>query len=177
MECLKTANFTISGILTDTGTVTGSQVNFWTDYALKMTGFTANIPLVNCEFTPQGFKNVDLYCVEVIGSIISNNSIGGNFVCNDYAFQTLIFGTFPLLGGIIPTGTPFQINQGVSGTGFPFSKTHSKITFNSPVKSFSRISFPNLFFTGYAPTLIGVTEELNFRYEFDIFLHYKFEGE
>ena len=142
-----------------------------------MTGFVANIPLVNCEFSPQGFKNVDLYSVEIIGSIISNNSSGGNFICNDYAFQTLIFGTFPILGGVIPTGTPFQIIQGASGSGFPFTKTHPKINFFSPVKSFNKLSFPNLYFTGYAPTEIGINQELNFRYEFDIFIHYKFEGE
>ena len=178
MDCLRTANLTISGNIADTNTVAGSQVDFWTDYAAKMTGFVANLPLVQCQFFPQGFKNIDVYSLEVIGSVLSSNTIGGNFVCSDYNLQTLIFGTFPLLGGTIPVGTPFQVTQGGGGSnGFAFTKTHSRINFYSPVKSVNQISCTNLYFEGYAPTLLGITQEFNLRYSFDIFIHYKFEGE
>jgi len=177
MDCLRTTNLTMSGSIADTSTVAGSAVNFWVDYSTLMTGFVASLPLVSCEFSPQGFKNVDLYGVELIGYIASNNAVGGNFICDDYRFQTQIFGTFPILGGVAPVGTPFQLNQGVNSNGFAFTKTHSKVNFFTPIKSFSRIVFPNLTFTGYAPTLIGVSQNLNFKYEFDVLLHYRFEGE
>ena len=60
MECMRTFNITSSGSISDTGSVAGSNVVFWTDYASKNTGFSASIPLANCNFKPQGFKNIDL---------------------------------------------------------------------------------------------------------------------
>jgi hypothetical protein len=178
MECLRTANITISGVINDTSTVAGCDVNFFTDYASKMTGVIVNIPLVQCQYFPQGFKNIDLYALEIIGSVLPQNNASGAFICSDYTLQTAIFGAFPLLGATIPTGTPFQMTAGGGGSnGFSFTKTFQRINFYSPVKSVSQIACTNLYIEGSTPTLIGITQEINLRYSFDIFLHYKFEGE
>lgn len=178
MDCLRTSNLTLSGSIANTSTVVGSNVNFWLDYSSKITGVVATIPLVGCQFFPQGFKNIDVYSVEVIGFINNPNTAGGNFICTDYSLGTFIFGTYPLLGGNIPVGTPFQFTQGGGGSnGFSFTKTHSKINFYSPIKSVTQIACQSLIIEGTAPTLIGITDEIAFQYSFDILIHYKFEGE
>jgi hypothetical protein len=178
MNCLRTTNLTFAGTVNNTSTVVGSNVTFWLDYSTKLTGFVARLPLVDCSFNPQGFKNIDLYGLEVIGYVSNNNSAGGNFICTDYSLLTKIMGQFPLLSGTFGTGVPFQMVQGQGNSnGFTFTKTHSKINFNTPIKSVSQIFCSDLTIEGTAPTLIGITDEISFDYSFDIFLHYKFEGE
>jgi hypothetical protein len=177
-DCLRTFNLTASGAITDTGSVAGSNVLFWTDYASKNTGFSVNLPLVNCDFSPQGFKNIDVYSIEVHGTIINLGSAGGNFICNDYSFIGIVTGNYPILSGVYGAGVPIALNQaGAPSNGFSFSKYHPKFEFISPIQSVTKIAFTALLFDGYVPTLIGATQELNFFYSFDVFVNYKFEGE
>ena len=178
MDCLRTTNLTFAGTIANTSAIVGSNVSFWLDYSAKLTGFIAQLPLVNCSFDPQGFKNIDLYGLEVIGFVSNNNSAGGNFICTDYSLLTKISGQFPILGGTFGVGVPFQMVQGQGASnGFSFTKTHSKIVFNTPIKSVSQIFCSDLTIEGTAPTLLGITQEISFDYTFDIFVHYKFEGE
>ena len=178
MECMRTFNITSSGSISDTGSVAGSNVVFWTDYASKNTGFSASIPLANCNFKPQGFKNIDLYSIEVQGTIVNLATASGNFICNDYFLFGTVFGNFPILGGVYGTGVPINLVQGgAPSNGYAFSKYSPKIEFKSPIQSFSELSFGLLAIDGFVPTLIGATQELSFFYSFDIFINYKFEGE
>ena len=95
MDCLRSFIVNIRQV----GTFTGTDVKTWFVGAQEF--WAVEAPRISI-FNVQGFKNVDIYGVDVIGSVQTQKAAAiGGCVVNDWAFELLIDGSLPLASGLV----------------------------------------------------------------------------
>lgn len=169
MDCHR--NFVIS--IDNQTTFSGADVKTWTVggqnfWAVRILGIST--------FEIQGFKNIDIYGVDIIGAV--NTQIGaiiGGVNVEDWSFEILMPGQNPLASGLVLAAPNFW-NIDITGVGrsYSLSKNTNSLTFSEPIKSVRNITFAVLYAQGTGAETLG---SVSLDYDFNFVFHYKFEGE
>lgn len=121
-------------------------------------------------FNIEGFKNINLYGVKMIGNIQSLVT-GNHGIVDDYNFNLSITGTTPKISGIFTTN---GYNISTSSTNIQLGKYDNTVMFSDPIQSCTQIKINEFEAQGYVPeTFAGIDLEMNLTFYF----YYKFEGE
>jgi hypothetical protein len=169
MECLRSFNFVASGQSNWSGTdvktwFVGAQ-EFWT---FERAGSST--------FTPQGFKNIDVYGIDLIGNFSTIvGAPAGGAIPTDWNVSLNINGTLPLLGGVIaPTNFWNITDSSPSANNFQLGRFSNKAVFASPIKSVTSFEITGIKANGSGGQTAG---NLNISYFMNFIVYYKFEGE
>jgi len=172
MECLRSFSFAVDLINNVSGAADLKQwaTSVGNHYWQVSTGTSST-------YNIEGFKNINVYGIDVIGSIQTqtNTAINGAIV-NDWMIDVTIGGQQPLVGGTI-TGVP---NYYVLDTTNPSNKIYqlgrfsTSVKFATPFVSTRTIQLGQTYAQGIAyQTLLA----LNLRWKLNFVVYYKFEGE
>lgn len=168
MECLR--SFVIDINQNRTFTNTTNQVKNW--------GAAGNYHWVVVQqgssvFNIEGFKRIDLYGVEMIGSIQTTLGPNDGAIVEDYQFQLGINGQVPLVGGNVQASPDFWNISPTTGQ-FDLGKYSNKMMFASPFTGCRSIGFNELKIQGNnGETLNSINLDIRLQFQF----FYKFEGE
>jgi hypothetical protein len=171
MDCLRSFNFDVNTNTNLTGGnvktwATGSGNHFWS--ASAGTASTYNI---------EGYKNINVYGIDVIGSIQTLTTAGtGGVVVNDWSIDVLIGGQQPLIGANV-TASPnyYSINATTPANRiFPIGKTSNSIKFGDPYESVKFIQLGSTYASGWGWETTG---NVNLFWNLNFIVYYKFEGE
>jgi hypothetical protein len=173
MDCLR--SFNIGILQTGTFTPATSILSWWISSGTGDIYWTFDLP-GSSKFLIQGFKNIDLYGIEMIGGVKSQTGTASNCVVQQSGFQIYCDATNPLVSGSKQVSPDFwNINfDNVNSRKFQFTNTLSKIDFASPLKSLKSIEFLGLQAEGFglqSPGTLSLEWDLNFVF------YYKYEGE
>ncbi len=168
MSCLK--SFTINSLQnlnTSAGKIWLQNGNaYWIlDIALSST------------FVIQGFKNINIHGIEIIGNLIGNTTGSDRCIVEDWGTTLqLTGGTIPQVSGSI-TAAPNQWaldNTTAFARLFTLTKYQNKVMFASPFESVKQISFLELNAQGNG-SLSGTI--LDLKWNFQWVFYYTYEGE
>jgi len=171
MECLRSFNFLASG----QSNFTGADVKTWLDGTQRFFTYTRSGALST--FTVQGFKNINVFGIDVVGNVGSLPAApAGGCIPSDWSIQISVNGFVPLVGGSVvasPNGFNMDIDQAKTKL---FDLGRFKPTFNlaSPIESVTSIQINNLRVNGTGAQTNG---DLNLQYIFNVIVYYKYEGE
>jgi hypothetical protein len=172
MECLRSFVIAFNNASTYSGTPTvktwlSGTESFW---AINLSGSSV--------FKFQGFKNVDIYGIDVIGDVGTQNAAAtGGMIVGDWNFELKIDGTLPLPSGLIDTtgGNYWNIEIDTSNTKtFRLSKNTNSLKFEDPIKSAKLLEFLVLRAEGSGSQ---TSSTISIDYDLSFIIYYKFEGE
>lgn len=170
MDCLRSFNIGINqsgsfagGLVTKTW-LSGTET-FW---ASRISGTST--------FTFQGFKNVDLYGIDVIGAVTTQvGALIGGVNVNDWAMELVINGQYPLASGFVTVSPNFwNVQLPTTSDRFELSKNTNSLKFENPIKSVSTITFESLNTQGNGAETSGT---VSLDYDLTFVIYYKYEGE
>jgi len=170
MDCLRSFIVSIDQVTTFSGTdvktwFVGAQ-EFW---VVEKAGVST--------FVPEGFKNIDIYGVDVIGNVSTQKAAAtGGVVVQDWGFELLIEGQLPLASGTITTSPNYwNIQTTTTGTRtFALSKNTNSLKFADPIGSVKNINFEVLRAQGVGGQTAGV---VSLDWDLSFVFFYKYEGE
>jgi len=170
MDCYRSFTFSAGGITTLTGAEikqwsTGAAQHFW--QANFGTSSTYNI---------QGFKNIDVYGVDVLGSIQTIASGTSGAIVNDWKIDVQVGGQAPLLGGFITASPNYYSIDGSSPNNliYPLGKYTNSIRFGNPIISTKFIQLQTTIAQGIGWETAGT---IVLRSMLNFIVYYKFEDE
>jgi hypothetical protein len=171
MDCLRSFNIVIN----QNSTFSGAQVKTWT---LGLQEFwTVDINGIS-SFSFQGFKNVNVYGIDVIGQVNTERTAAtGGCNVQDWSFQVLIEGQSPLASGKVDTvpSNYWAIQNGSVGSRtFALSKNTNSVRFADPITSARYLSFERLQAQGDGGQTVGI---ISLQYKLNFVVFYKYEGE
>jgi len=170
MECLKSFSVVTSG----NSNFTGTGVKTWTLGAQEF--WQVNQSLTSY-FVIQGFKNINIFGVDVIGSVYTlTTAPNGGCVVSDWSVRVDLDGQIPLIGGVIDT---VPDNWSIDTTSsfvrqFPLGRFSNSVKFSSPFESVRRVGLLGLNANGTGGQTVG---NINLAWHLNFVFHYKFEGE
>lgn len=170
MDCYNSFNITIKG----SNTFTGGDVKTW------LVGTDNNFSIrwgTSSTFNPQGFKNINIFGVDVIGSIQTlPTSLTGGVVVNDWYQDLFINGQIPILSGTVTAAPNFWNIDSTStqAANFAIGKYTSSIKFASPIQSVRSIVFEEMRAQGNSVQTVG---SVNLAWDLNYIFYYQFEGE
>lgn len=170
MDCMRSFSFLSSVAATvpvgATLAVWGASPRISWAYQRNSTGSTFNI---------QGFKNIDIHKIEVVGEMFTEFS-GSNAVnIDNWIFYVQVLGQNPLVGANI-TSSPndFSITYPATNPTFSLSKYSSSINFSDPIRSVSSIKLIDVRASGLsAQSLLNIS----IGWYMNFMVYYTFEGE
>jgi hypothetical protein len=171
MECLR--SFTIN--IRQNTTFGTPEIDTWSD--LGNTFFTLNTSNNFSRFNIQGFKNVDIYGVDVIGAVEHQTAATGfGALVTDWSFDIFINGQLPLVSGNIQTSPNYWNITATTNEPkvYRLSKNTNSVKLTSPLKSVSYIEFSGLFAQGMGVENINA---IGLSWHLDFIFYYKYEGE
>jgi hypothetical protein len=170
MDCLRSFIVRIDQVQT----FTGANVKTWT---LGLQEYWAVDAGAVSTFVVEGFKNIDVYGVELIGHVqTSTTPPTSGVVVESWAFEIEINGQLPLINGNLGTGTNSWNLQttGALAKQFALSNYTNYLTFADPIKSVQDIRFFALAAQGIGGQTIG---SISLDYDLSFIVYYKYEGE
>lgn len=128
----------------------------------------------NSIYSIQGFKNILIYGVEMVGSVQANNlATSTKGIVTDYGFNVILDGQYPTINGLVSPTTDFwQINPNQKR--IALTKYQNRYNFFAPVISPKTITFNKLFAQG---NNAEDSATLNLSYDLTFNFFYKYEGE
>jgi hypothetical protein len=170
MDCLRSFIVSIDQVTTFSGTdvktwFVGAQ-EFW---VVEKAGVST--------FVPEGFKNIDIYGVDIIGNVSTQKAAAtGGVVVQDWGFEILIEGQLPLVSGTVTTSPNYwNIQTTTTGTRtFALSKNTNSLKFSDPIGSVKNINFEVLRAQGVGGQTAGV---VSLDWDLSFIFFYKYEGE
>jgi hypothetical protein len=168
-DCMKSFNFRIVA----SGNV-GTNLKTWTTGA-GLNYFAVNNNLLST-FDVQGFKNISVYEIEVVGGIQTNPTAAtGGIIVNNWTFELQITGNQPILGGVFGATNNYLLElQTNKNRTFSLGKYTNSLKFSSPFESVTNLRFGNTYVDGIGwENLLDV----NISWDLNFIIHYKFEGE
>lgn len=171
MECLK------SFVIRSTGNETvnsGTSLDTWG--ASPQISFSYQSFTKTSTFNTQGFKNINIHAVEVVGDLGSRSFNSGNqIVVNDWAFRLLLNGTMQTVSGNIQSSpNDFNMILPIANPIIDLSKYNSRINFADPITSVTSISILDLRASGIsAENLLTI----NIAWLMNFVFYYTYEGE
>ena len=170
--CMRSFSFGVNTINTITGApdlkqwATGLAQHFW--QVNTGTSSTYNF---------QGFKKVEVYGIDVLGSIQTQANIGINgVIVNDWQIDIEIGGQSPLIGGTV-TGVPnyYAIDVNLPENSiYALGKFNSSVKFATPIIGANFIQIQKTRASGIAYETVG---SVNLWTRLNFIVYYKFEGE
>ena len=171
MECLRSFNFLASG----QSNYTGADVKTWFVGAQEFWSYTRSLSLST--FNIEGFKNVNVYGIDVIGNVSTlPQAVLGGCIPSDWSISLTVNGFVPLVGGFV-TVTPNDYSMTIDQANiksFDLGRYKTKFSLGSPIESVKSISISNLSANGSGGQTAG---NLNLQYNFNVIVYYKYEGE
>lgn len=173
MNCLKSFVININQV----STFTGTDVKTWTlgvqEYWIFEKGVSGGSTSV---YNIEGFKNINIYGIDVIGSVTTQKAAAiGGVIVEDWSFQLKLNGQIPLISGSIGTPNYWNIESNTSSTQeFNLSKNNNSLKFASPFQSVKSIDFLSLTAQGYGGQTIGT---VSLDWDFSFIFFYEYEGE
>jgi hypothetical protein len=170
MECIKSFNLFLNGNFNfppangfESWTIGGQ--NFWCFDS-------TNVPTT---FFVEGYKNINIYSVELGGDVTTDNLPAG-FQClvENYSVTLQIIGQNSAIAGKFSTPNGFALSTQAINPVFKLSKYLPKINFASPIQSSTEIIMSGLKADGIANESLA-SSQINFALSLTIF--YKYEGE
>ena len=129
----------------------------------------------NADFDIQGFKNINIYGIDVVGDFKSGPGTSQVLIEN-WEVNIDLIGQAPILGGIInPVTNDYNLNQdNFFRNSFVLSKFKRGFKLESPIQSVTQIRL-----SGYTASGIANESILNATVNWDLnyIFYYKFEGE
>ena len=172
MDCLKSFSFAVNSINTITGApdlkqwATGAAQHFWQ----VNTGTSS-------QYNIQGFKTLEIYGIDVLGSIQTQANIAINgVIVNDWQIDVLVGGQNPEVGATV-TGAP---NYYAIDINLPENRIYSlgrfnpSIKFESPITGTTFIQLQKTRAQGIAYETVG---SVNLWTRLNLVVYYKFDGE
>jgi hypothetical protein len=166
MDCFNQFQFNIQN---NTTYLSGVTSNRWTDGDNKGWVILDNSTLST--FNIEGFKNINLYGVKMLGNVQSVVAIGNRGIVTDYNMDVEITGTVPKISGTFTTNG-YNINT--STPNIQLGKFQNTIMFSDPIQSVSQIKINNFKAQGLVPES-GIGINLNMFLTF--YFYYRYEGE
>jgi len=168
MDCLRSFSLTAAG----TQNATTPQVDQWLVGAQHFWIYRSTNTSPSA-FAIQGFKNIDIYKIELTGNI---ESFIGTTAClvQDWTAFIQITGSTSQIGGQLATPNGFNLVQQSYAPNYTLNKFTGVIEFASPIQSCTLFTLSQLYAQGIAyenVTTLGISWNLNFN------IFYKFEGE
>lgn len=169
MDCLRSFNLRIY----QATTFSSPDVKTW--FSGSNTHFCID-KLATSTFEIQGFKNVDIYGIELTGYVQTQQAGSANCIVSDYALELFLNGQNPLVSGIVkPTPDYWSLDfNNDTAKIVRLSKFNPSYKFSDPIKSVKNIDFTRLLAVGEAlnsPSNASLEWSLNFVF------YYKYEGE
>jgi len=171
MECMRSFSIGVNLIENLSGAAvlkqwtTGPAQHFWQ----VNTGTSST-------FTFEGFRNLDVYGIDVLGSIQTQvNTVINGVIVNDWQIDVRVGGQNPLVGGIA-TGTNYYAIDSNSPENqiYPLGKFNNSVKFATPImgSKFLEIQKTRASGIGYETlATVNLWTRLNF------IVYYRFEGE
>lgn len=169
MDCLKSFSFSSQA----NNNYTGGEVKTWTTGAQE---YWAVDSTFSSTFNIQGFKNINVYGVDVIGTFSTlNGATLGGCVIEDWGIQILLNGQIPLVSGqIVNSPNQWSIsNSGAFSKVFEVSKFNSGFRLSSPFESVKSVQLINLRANGFGGQTSG---NINLYWNLNFVFHYQYEG-
>jgi hypothetical protein len=171
MDCLKSFNFSAAGQTN----FSGVDVKTWLVGTEQYWSFADTSG--GSRFNIEGFKNVNVYGVDVVGNISTlPNSPTGGCIPLDWSISVSIDGLAPIIGGnvrVTPNFYSITTNQ-ANIQAFDLGRYKTKIDLASPIESAKSITLSNLRANGIGAQTLG---NVNIQWILDFVIYYKFEGE
>jgi hypothetical protein len=170
MDCLKSFSLVSSA----NGTFAAPEFTNWG--AANNLFWNVKQTIGSSIFNVAGFKNINIYGIEVIGTFEGSSTLVSNGIVNDWNINLNIEGQAPLTNGNVTVAPNFLSLQDLPPfvTNFGLSKYSPKIKLSTPIQSVKNITFTNYNVNGYGaqnPLQIQLNWNLNF------IIYYQFEGE
>jgi hypothetical protein len=178
MSCYKSfiLDYDINGNLT---TIPGATNNFYLSNSNPCVATIIRAPISPSPgqvvtFLPQGFKNIDIYAIKLIGTIQSNPSSVNNGVVDNWGVEVNAVGSYGEIGGVYSgIGTP-NYAPNLQPIHIGLNNHNPLVEFASPIKSVKNISINRLLFSAHS---LQNAAEFSFLSNFALVITYKFEGE
>jgi len=129
----------------------------------------------NSMYQIEGFKNINLFSVEMVGMVQTNvfDATSAGCIVNDFGMFLNLNGLIPSVSGSInPTPDFYQINPTFKD--LCLTKFTNKLTFTSPIQSIRSITFRNFNAQGIAAENLT---SISLRYNLTFIFTYEYEGE
>lgn len=173
MDCLKSFNFQVDF----DSTIIGADVKQWT-VGVDQTFWSVTAPtILTSTYNIQGFKNINIHHIDLIGSIntFTGSGVGGVLV-NDWNIDVSLNGQIPSIGSNITAIPNFYgiLNTTPANATFPMGKFCNRISFSSPYQSVRSIVLGRTNATGTGFQTAG---SVNLYWNLNFIVHYSFEGE
>jgi hypothetical protein len=171
MDCYKSFNFQVD----TNGNQTGTSVKQWT-VGVDQTFWSVTTG-TSSTYNIQGFKNINVHGIDVIGSISTLTGAGiGGVIVNDWNIDVSLTGQIPIIGSTITAAPNFYSisNTSVQNSTFPIGKYSNSIKFASPYQSVTSIILGNTYATGTGFQTAG---SVNLYWNLNFIVYYSFEGE
>jgi hypothetical protein len=167
MDCLRSFSLNIRG----TETSIAPETTFWSVGTQHF--FSYQSTNLQSQFQIQGFKNINIYKIEVVGNI-SNNPPLNTGIIQDWSVGIQITGDNSIIGGNITSPNGFGLIQQTVNPVFVINKFYPFINFNSPINSGKFFTILNLYAQGIgSQNLLS----LNIGWDLTFTIYYLFEGE
>jgi hypothetical protein len=174
MECLR--SFNLHSEFNTVGPFNvGSEVKIWTTGTENYWAFQADDTRIST-FNIQGFKNIDVYGIELVGSVGTNIADpNGGCIASDWTIQISINGFVPTIGGHVIGSNFYSITTDQSlASKFSLGRFNSKFMLASPIMSPATIVLNRLKANGVGAQSAA---NLNIQSLFNIIVYYKFQSE
>jgi len=170
MDCLR--SFIIK--IEQNSTFTAPDVKTW-DVAGRQ-GWIYDNNTNSSTFNVQGFKNIEIYGIQMIGTISNQESaVLGNVNVNDWSMEIQLNGQLPLLGGVVAPVNFFNIyTTQFQASRFSVSKYTPEVKLASPITSVQSIQFQRLIVSGSDWDTVNTA---SLEYKLSFVFYYRFEGE
>ena len=127
-------------------------------------------------FDIQGFKNINIYGIDVVGDFMGAKSLASNAIVNDWSVGIELVGQPALVGGVLQSVPNFLSiqNEAPYVNFFTLSKFKRKFELATPIQSVTQIKFQDWKAFGIANESIT---QIQLLWNLNFIFYYKFEGE
>jgi len=169
MDCLQSFVFETNV----SKTFTGSTIRQW---GIAPANYWAISSAAVSTLNIQGFKNVNLHGLKLVGSVQSDVPGANAVIVEDWDLDIKVNGTLPLLGSFAtPSPNFWSINPNSAvNNSFYLGKYQNEISFKSPIQSVSSIEIESVYAQGIGYEVVG---SINLVFRLNFVLYYTFEGE
>jgi hypothetical protein len=167
MECLQSFSLTSGGAVTIAPPNFDSWSNGTTNYWQAFSDGSYS------EYNFQGFRNINIHSIDVIGLFLNSGNTSNSAIVNDWTWFIQVFGNAPLgTGNITTSPNNFSIANSGINLSFALSKYKTRYDFSTPITSPKQIRINQFVASGYgAESLLSV----NLAWSFNFIIYYTFQ--
>jgi hypothetical protein len=168
MDCLNTFRLAVSNVFTynnagtDVKTWGVGNTEYWTVYD------STNITIKEI----QGFKNINIFKVEMIGTVRNETSGTNQAIVDDFSFGITLNGQTSVIGGALSTNS-YSMSE--TSNFFLLNKYNPKLLITDGIKSVTSIRIQDFIASGYGPVTANVVT-LALQVQFIFYYQFQEEG-